>query len=170
MSLRLLQYRLYEAHDRGLSVARAIVLRKILNGLGVLKRYQDRNPNEDVTATQCGAMREMTTAEKLAGVNSLEQLDGCEGFAAKNYFDALMRFNRSQFPWPGRIKHPSTDPLNALLSLTYSLLVQEMSALVQAFGLDPAIGFLHEIDGGRPSLALDLIGSISGTRWRTGLC
>jgi len=153
--LRINQYQLYEAHERSLAVARGIVQQKILNGLGVLKRYQERNPHEDVSGQQRGVMQDMVG--KLPHVKSLEELDGCEGMAAKNYFDALMKFNRSEFVWTGRVKHPATDPLNALLSLAYTLLEQELSALIEAMGLDPAIGMLHELDGSRPSLALDLV-------------
>ncbi|MBI4902913.1 MAG: CRISPR-associated endonuclease Cas1 [Acidobacteria bacterium] len=57
----------------------------------------------------------------------------------------------------GRRKHPSPDPLNALLSFTYTLLGQEVGAVLEALGLDPYYGFLHQPDYGRPSLALDLL-------------
>jgi CRISPR-associated protein Cas1 len=155
VTVRLKQYQLYEDRERSLAVARAIVRRKIENGLAVLKRYQDRTPQNDVTAAQRGLMNEM--AAKAGEAPSLEELEGCEGAAAKSYFEGLMRFNRSELIWPGRAKHPATDPLNALLSLAYTLLVQEITALVEAEGLDPALGMLHEVDGNRPSLALDLV-------------
>ena len=54
-------------------------------------------------------------------------------------FDALMSFNRSGIGWPGRLKHPAADPMNALLSLAYTMLMQEMTALADAHGLDPAL-------------------------------
>ena len=155
VALRLNQYRLYEDHERSLGMAREIVKQKIGNALAVLKRYQDRQPHEDLNAARRAVMAEMQG--KLGEVKSLAELDGCEGMAAKNYFEALMQFNRSEFMWPGREKHPAKDPLNALLSLAYTLLQQELAALIEAAGLDPAIGMLHEVDGGRPSLALDLV-------------
>ena len=68
-----------------------------------------------------------------------------------------MQFNVSEMGWPGRVKHPATDPLNALLSLTYTLIMNELAGLLEAAGLDPFLGFLHQIDYGRPSLALDLL-------------
>ena len=43
------------------------------------------------------------------------------------------------------------------LSLTYSLLTHELTALLEGFALDPYLGFLHQPDYGRPSLALDLV-------------
>jgi CRISPR-associated protein Cas1 len=68
-----------------------------------------------------------------------------------------MEFNKSEFAWPGRQKHPAPDPLNALLSLGYTLLMHELAALIEGAGLDPYLGFLHQVDYGRPSLALDLV-------------
>jgi CRISPR-associated protein Cas1 len=95
---------------------------------------------------------------KASGAASeIAALDGVEGSAAREYFGMLMEFNKSEMTWPGRKKHPATDPLNALLSLTYTLLTNEATALLEGAGLDPYLGFLHQVDYGRPSLALDVI-------------
>ena len=88
---------------------------------------------------------------------NIAALDGVEGAAAHAYFTLLMTFNKSPMSWTGRRKHPSTDPLNALLSLAYTLLMHELTALAEGAGLDPYLGFLHQVDYGRPSLALDLM-------------
>src|SRR5207253_755086 len=42
-------------------------------------------------------------------------------------------------------------------SLMYTFVLQEIGGLLESFGLDPYIGFLHQPDYGRPSLALDLL-------------
>jgi CRISPR-associated protein Cas1 len=76
---------------------------------------------------------------------------------ARLYFDVLMRRNKSVFTWPGRQKHPATDPLNALLSFAYTLVGNELAGLLEGVGLDSYIGSLHQIDYGRRSLALDLV-------------
>lgn len=100
----------------------------------------------------------MRNALTAAGATpDIAALDGVEGSAAREYFAALMEFNRSEMPWPGRKKHPATDPLNALLSLTYTLIMNEFTALLEGAGLDPYLGFLHQVDYGRPSLALDMM-------------
>ena len=49
------------------------------------------------------------------------------------------------------------DPINALLSFLYTLLVHDVSSALEGVGLDPAVGFLHRDRPGRPSLALDLM-------------
>jgi CRISPR-associated protein Cas1 len=88
---------------------------------------------------------------------NIATLDGLEGTAAHAYFSSVMEFNRSQMAWPGRQKHPAPDPLNALLSLGYTLLMHELTGLLEGAGLDPYLGFLHQPDRGRPSLALDVV-------------
>jgi CRISPR-associated protein Cas1 len=56
-----------------------------------------------------------------------------------------------------RRRRPPPDPVNALLSFGYTLLTRDAVAACELAGLDPAVGFLHELHRGRPSLALDLI-------------
>jgi hypothetical protein len=107
-----------------------------------------REPSRDALQQSAGA---------VSGARDIAALDGVEGSAARAYFTALMAFNRSPFVWPGRVKHPATDPLNAMLSFTYTLLMNEFTALLEGAGLDPYLGFLHQVDYGRPSLALDLM-------------
>ena len=58
-----------------------------------------------------------------------------------------------------------TDPVNALLSFGYTLVNAELSSLLDAMGYDPYIGFFHQLDYGRPSLALDLLEDFAFPRW-----
>ncbi len=62
-----------------------------------------------------------------------------------------------QWPFPGRVKRPPTDPVNALLSFGYSLLTNKVASAVQLVGFDHFVGYLHSSFYGRPSLALDLV-------------
>ncbi len=153
VTLRVNQYGVYLDEQRSLAIARSLIRAKILNGEAVLKRYQDRGKGDAQTerAIMANAVSCLTAATSRA------EVDGLEGAAARAYFTALMRFNVSPFLWPGRVKHPATDPLNALLSLSYTLLMNELASLLEASGLDPALGMLHELDPNRPSLALDLM-------------
>ena len=96
-------------------------------------------------------------ALKIPQATHRDALMGYEGTIAKAYFGLMAECNKSGLAWPGRVKFPSTDPLHALLSFCYTLLVQELSSLVESEGLHPCLGFLHAIDRGRPSLALDLV-------------
>jgi CRISPR-associated protein Cas1 len=64
---------------------------------------------------------------------------------------------RREFTFDGRSRRPPRDPVNALLSLGYTLLFNEMVTAVEAVGLDPYLGFLHDVDYGRASLAVDMV-------------
>jgi CRISP-associated protein Cas1 len=155
IELRLAQFDCYRNGERALAMARAVVRAKIANGATVLARYRERNEVPvDFGERANGLAAAVSSCEEAATVAAL---DGVEGAAARAYFDMLMVFNKSGMNWPGRQKHPATDPLNALLSLTYTLLMHELTALTEGAGLDPYLGFLHQVDYGRPSLALDLM-------------
>ena len=73
------------------------------------------------------------------------------------YFEALKSAFRGDISFPGRRRRPPPDPANAVLSFGYVLLNNLLAGMLEARGLDPAIGFLHEPRAGRPSLALDLL-------------
>ena len=151
IDLRIAQFETFRDHDKALANARATVAAKIANGLAVIdlfRRHQD--PGGDFELR-----RNALNSANPASAPDIPSLDGVEGAAAREYFGLLMLFNKSELAWPGRVKHPATDPLNALLSLTYTLLMHEASALLEGAGLDGYLGFLHQVDYGRPSLALD---------------
>ena len=72
-------------------------------------------------------------------------------------FDILVRSPDADIAFRGRSRRPPLDPVNALLSFLYTLLVHDCRAAAETVGLDPAVGFLHRDRPGRPSLALDLM-------------
>jgi CRISPR-associated protein Cas1 len=155
IELRIKQFETCRDAARALGVARAIVEAKVANGLAVLAHYREKNQVSAGFDAQRAQIE--NTLEGCPTADAIASLDGMEGSAARAYFACLMEFNRSPMTWPGRRKHPSTDPLNALLSLTYTLLMHELTGLLEGAGLDPYLGFLHQVDQGRPSLALDLM-------------
>ncbi len=61
------------------------------------------------------------------------------------------------FDFRVRNRRPPRDPVNALLSLAYSLLTKDLTLTAHAVGFDPYLGFYHQLRHGRPSLALDLM-------------
>ena len=90
----------------------------------------------------------------------IDELRGNEGEAAASYFSAfpqLVTINEDAFIFSGRNRRPPTDPVNALLSFTYTLLVHDCRSALEGVGLDPCVGYLHSDRPGRPSLALDLM-------------
>lgn len=64
---------------------------------------------------------------------------------------------RYAFDFRGRNRRPTRDPINALLSLAYTLLAKDLTVIAAAVGFDPYLGFYHLPRPGRPALALDLM-------------
>jgi CRISPR-associated protein Cas1 len=94
---------------------------------------------------------------KAADAGTLERLRGLEGGAAAAYFGALPSLFPPSLEFEGRERRPPRDPVNALLSLTYTLVHWEWVRECEMIGLDPLVGFYHEVDYGRESLACDLL-------------
>ncbi|MDN5272762.1 CRISPR-associated endonuclease Cas1 [Chloroflexus sp. MS-CIW-1] len=93
----------------------------------------------------------------LAGSTTLDMARGFEGAAAAAYFGAWRSAFQQGWGFQGRAFYPPPDPINALLSFGYILLLHDVLAAVQFTGLDPYLGVFHAIEAGRPSLALDVM-------------
>ncbi len=151
VELRMEQYRTAFDPQLSLSVARSFISAKIKNSRTLLRRHADEKYKSELD-------RLADYIQKTDRVTSLESLMGIEGMAAKVYFAGFARLIRGgeEFQLEGRNRRPPTDPVNALLSFVYALLVKELTITLQAVGFDPFLGFLHQPRYGRPSLALDL--------------
>jgi CRISPR-associated endonuclease Cas1/CRISPR-associated protein Cas4 len=96
-------------------------------------------------------------------VQSLSELLGVEGQAAARYFGSFSEMISSddhgslRFDFEKRNRRPPTDPVNALLSYSYSLLVRAWTIALTAVGFDAYRGFYHQPRYGRPALALDMM-------------
>lgn len=143
--LRLAQYALYLDGDRRLELVKAIVMAKIHNQYSVLYRHgQTQNPLKQ----RKKQVEDQTTLEKVRGM---------EGMAAREYFALWQTMVGDQWTFNGRNRRPPTDPINSLLSFAYGLLRVQVTAGVHVTGLDPYIGYLHEVHHGQPALVLDLM-------------
>lgn len=137
--------------------AAAVVHAKLHNSLRVLVRHRYDHPEDaDALAQAEDAVRRL--AESVLAAPNLDALRGLEGAAAAAYWGAFgLMLRPSGMPFDGRRKRPPPDPVNAVLSFGYTLLSNLFTSRLDAVGLDPYLGFLHEERYGRPSLALDLI-------------
>lgn len=89
---------------------------------------------------------------------TLESLRGLEGTAARAFFSGMREhLSSTAFVFDRRLYHPPPDPVNALLSLCYTLLLNEVSVGATAAGLDHTAGFFHSSADARPALLMDLI-------------
>jgi CRISPR-associated protein Cas1 len=147
------QYRLFELPGVRLQLAREVIRAKIHNQRVMLMR------NGDVPERVVSLLAGFREATERAG--DLAELLGLEGNAAALYFEQFESMLKQRedwrFDWRGRNRRPPRDPVNALLSLGYSMLAKELTGVCHAVGLDPFLGFLHQPRYGRPALALDLM-------------
>ncbi len=160
--LRQAQYRLAGEPDFALGVARNCIAGKVRNCRQVLLRgAREAKGEEDASRLARAAEDLAATVRALPMAGDLDALRGLEGEAARQYFSAmngLIRPSaRESFRMDGRNRRPPRDPMNALLSFLYSLLMNDCRSAVEAAGLDPQVGFLHAVRPGRAALALDLM-------------
>lgn len=141
------QYALLHDEAAALKLAQALVTAKLRNQRWLLRTH------DSPAASALEPFIASAWTARDAGV-----LRGVEGSGAKRYFAAFAALLAgSPFTFPGRRKRPPTDPVNALLSLGYTLLLGELRSGLQGYGLDPFAGVFHASDGGQPSCALDLM-------------
>ncbi len=95
--------------------------------------------------------------EKLSAARDVDEIRGLEGYSSSVYFSALRKLVPEEMGFLSRTRKPPKDPVNAMLSFGYSLLLANVMGAVEAVGLDPYQGFLHSHKYGKPSLALDLM-------------
>lgn len=157
--LRRAQYRQADDPDTTLSHARGFITGKLVNARVVLRRHlRDHGPDPELERV---ANTTRSLLHRVAQAPDLDTLRGNEGEAARRYFSVFERLIRvtgdDGFAFSGRSRRPPQDPVNALLSFLYALLKNDVESALEAFGLDPAVGFLHRDRPGRASLALDLM-------------
>lgn len=154
VDLRIAQFGASEQQQ--FEVAKRMVAGKIRNSRTMLRR--NSRTSTEPTADQ---LKEL--ASQALHAESAQQLLGIEGTAARLYFGRFTsmvgpntKVDVSDFQQNGRARRPPPDPLNALLSFCYSLLVKDLTVILFSVGFDPYYGVFHRPRFGRPALSLDL--------------
>jgi len=144
--------------------SREIVQRKIAGQSNLLREALERRPDLRFPLTtginiirniECSLDNVVVNSELRDGV--LDILRGLEGSAASAYFSAYTALFPASLGFTKRTRRPPEDPVNALLSLSYTLLHYEIVREAEVIGLDPTIGFYHQFEYGRESVACDLV-------------
>jgi len=161
--LRRTQYRHADDPSLSATIARNLILGKLSNCRTILQRgvrdHGEKCPGKSaklIAASDKLAHR----LRQLQQSTTLEEIRGIEGEAAVFYFDAfnaLFTETNPALELTGRSRRPPLDPINALLSFCYTLLMHDCRSALESAGLDSQCGFLHRDRPGRPSLALDLM-------------
>lgn len=157
--LRKEQYRRAFNEESCLRLATRFLQAKLHNSSTVLKHYVRDYP--DLRGPVTPVLDVLGTAlERVSESRSLQDIRGVEGDCAHRYFSIiakLLRLESCDKFFAGRSRRPPKDPVNAALSLFYSMLSREIATACESVGLDPQLGYLHACRPGRASLALDLI-------------
>lgn len=160
--LRQAQYRAADDPVRTIELARAFLAAKLRNSRNVLLRGARDSQNDiDRSILVQNARLIAGRLRKLPCAEDLDSLRGEEGNAARIYFQSMQYLIRqpvrNDFAFEVRSRRPPTDPMNALLSFLYAVLLHDCRSALEAVGLDPQLGFLHAVRPGRVALALDLM-------------
>ncbi|RCK73302.1 MAG: CRISPR-associated protein Cas1 [Ignavibacteriae bacterium] len=158
--LRKSQYALSDSKTESLKIARPIIAAKVSNYRYLLLRHQRNHPDNCPDSVTKAAELLGYRLKNIKEVETLDELIGYEGECANTYFSVLSNLITAQkddFKFTQRSKRPPLDPPNALLSFLYAIIANDVRSALETVGLDPQVGFLHQIRPGRPSLALDLM-------------
>ena len=168
--LRVNQFKLFADPHRALTLAKAVVKAKISNQRTLLMRsLRSRSPDESVNGNENSRGSDEPAARDMADlVSRIDRISdpavllGTEGQAAALYFSQFNRMLKAAAPGRGfdfktRNRRPPKDPVNALLSFAYAILLKDCFSALCTVGFDPYHGFFHVGRHGKPSLALDLM-------------
>lgn len=167
--LRLAQARAHDDETKSLTLAQQFVRGKLRNMRTFLLRANRKRQDEQIAVaadTLRGVIEQVDQLEATAASKDARQpqhdsvrgtLFGLEGVGSAAYFGVFSRLLNDDWSFKGRRRRPPTDPVNALLSFGYTLLMNEVASACQIAAFDPFIGFLHSAQYGKPALALDLM-------------
>jgi CRISPR-associated protein Cas1 len=148
------QFYLLDDPTFGLGIAKSNVAGKLSNMATLLMRIK-RSRKKPVAGNKAKEIQGLMP--KLAKADTIESARGYEGRGTAIYFEGFRCGFVDNIGFSKRVRRPPTDPVNSVLSLLYTFLMNRVYAAVRVAGLNPYPGFLHSIDYGRYSLVLDLM-------------
>lgn len=160
--LRQVQYQAVLDETRTTALAAAMTAGKVKNARNVLMRSaREASDTDEEKRLRTSADVQGDALFHLKTPRGADHVRGLEGEAAAAYFDVfplmMKPAERDSLPMNGRNRRPPLDPVNALISFLYTLLLNDCISALEGVGLDPQMGFLHVPRPGRPSLGLDLM-------------
>ena len=167
--LRIAQYAAHVDYGRRVALAREFVAGKLANQRTLLLRSNRKLEDDAITAAAAAMQGVLADVQQVVGVaepadparpqadSAMGRLQGLEGAGSAAYFGVFGRLLRHDLGFRRRVRRPPTDPVNALLSFGYTLLLNNVLSAVAQVGMDPYVGYLHSSQYGKPALALDLM-------------
>lgn len=155
---RIGQYRIYLDPQRRLDFSIRLIQHKFAQQMRLLQSARRKRADLRHSLSQgLSAIGSLATQLKQQPPQSIDSLRGIEGAAARFYFQTYASLFADSLGFDGRKRRPPPDPVNALLSLGYTLLHGEMHKTIEGSGLDPWLGLYHQPYHGRASLVCDLV-------------
>jgi CRISPR-associated protein Cas1 len=169
--IRLEQHQAHHDPVRAFTLARSFVRGKLANMRSMLLRTNRKRDDAAITQAAGSLKGVLDQVDELdpgqAGLPpdpSRPQADtlhgtllGLEGAGTAFYFGVFGRLLKEDWGFERRQRRPPRDPVNALLSFGYVLLMNQVASAVSIVGLDPYVGFLHSSQYGKPALPLDVM-------------
>ncbi|HIK56244.1 MAG TPA: type I-D CRISPR-associated endonuclease Cas1 [Synechococcales cyanobacterium M55_K2018_004] len=153
--VRSAQWKAADNLDKTLPLVRGFVRGKLKNYRHQLLRAQRDYPDLNLQSALTQLDQAIAPLDRAQSVDSIR---GLEGTGSAAYFGCFGQLIRAEgFSFEARRRRPPTDPVNALLSFGYALLLHDIQSAINIVGFDPYLGYLHTERYGRPSLALDLM-------------
>lgn len=134
--------------------AKYIVQRKVTAQLSILNRY---NKTKSIPKYEFVRSTLERLLNRIKRTRTIDGLRGIEGLASKTYFSSWGAVLSTPWEFSGRKRHPSPDPVNAILSYGYSFLEREVRACLVTVGLDVRIGVLHSTNNRKDSFVYDVM-------------
>jgi CRISPR-associated protein Cas1 len=158
--VRMAQYKAYESSQR-VEFAKKIIDAKVKNSIIVLKWLGERYP--EIAKANDERMKLINSnLALLPKANRIKDIMGIEGIIAHHYWDIVSLSFDKKWDFPGRANGKTLrpmgaiDPINALFNYGYSVLESQCWKAINANGLDPYVGFLHENNPSKAPLVYDL--------------
>lgn len=159
--LRKNQYYYHDDKEKCLKISKDIVAAKLCNSKFTIDRtIRDNKEKIDVESLENVSGNLKDAIKNIENFDDKDELRGFEGGNAKQYFnvfDHMILQQKEHFNFIERSKRPPLDNVNCMLSYIYAILSLEIASALETVGLDPYVGFYHELRAGRASLAVDLI-------------
>ncbi len=149
------QFEILDQDERRLGYAKQLIYAQYIQQYKLLHFWHRQQLMSEQHFEQL-ILRFKNLREMITNCQNIAQLRGVEGATAKIVFAAISLIAPAWCSFQGRNRRPPLDPINVLLSLSYSLIYAECSRALTAQALDPMLGFYHEPVHGRYSLACDL--------------
>jgi CRISPR-associated protein Cas1 len=143
-----------------INTVRNILIGKLANSRFLLLKNGGNANEENREKLKRAAELLSDQSKKLMESDNIDSMRGLEGTSANIYFsvfDNMIKSDNDEMKFVRRSHRPPENRCNAIMSFLYMLLKNDVQSALESVGLDTAVGYMHTLRPGRPSLALDIM-------------